>query len=122
MIITIVTIVAVAATIFGYIAQMKKMNKWKYSSEEKDSINKILRAHMNNVESELKASANHIRILQSELQSLKDKAKSINQKPKSDLVAKPATQPKKNFKKSFKLALKNPVVNSEVLDLSKKSL
>ena len=28
MIITIVTIVAVAATIFGYIAQMKKMNKY----------------------------------------------------------------------------------------------
>ena len=122
MIITIVTLAAVAATIFGHIAQMKKMNKWKYSSEEKDSINKILRAHMNNVESELKASANHIRILQSELQSLKDKAKSINQKPKSDLVTKPATQPKKNFKKSFKPALKNPVVNSEVLDLSKKSL
>lgn len=122
MIITIVTIVAVAATIFGYIAQMKKMNKWKYSSEEKDSVNKILRAHMNNVESELKASVNHIKTLQSELQSLKDKAKSINQKPKSDLVAKPASQPKKNFKKSFKPSLKNPVVNSEVLDLSKKSL
>jgi len=122
MIITIVTLAAVAATIFGHIVQMKKMNKWKYSSEEKDSINKILRAHMNNVESELKASANHIRILQSELQSLKDKAKSINQKPKSDLVTKPASQPKKNFKKSFKPSLKNPVVNSEVLDLSKKSL
>ena len=122
MIITIVTIVAVAATIFGYIAQMKKTNKWKYLSEEKDSVNKILRAHMNNVESELKASANHIKILQSELQSLKDKAKSVNQKPKSDLVNKPASQPKKNFKKSFKPSLKNPVVNSEVLDLSKKSL
>ena len=122
MIITIVTIVAVAATIFGYIAQMKKMNKWKYSSEEKDSVNKILRAHMNNVESELKASANHIKILQSELQSLKDKAKAVNQKPKLDSAPKTATQPKKNFKKSFKPALKNPVVNSEVLDLSKKSL
>ena len=122
MIITIVTIVAVAATIFGYITQIKKMNKWKYLSEEKDSVNKILRAHMNNVESELKASVNHIKTLQSELQSLKDKAKSINQKTKSDLVAKPASQPKKNFKKSFKPALKNPVVNSEVLDLSKKSL
>ena len=122
MIITIVTLAAVAATIFGHIAQMKKMNKWKYLSEEKDSVNKILRAHMNNVESELKASVNHIKILQSELQSLKDKAKSINQKPKSDLVAKPASQPKKNFKKSFKPSLKNPVVNSEVLDLSKKSL
>ena len=122
MIITIVTLAAVAATIFGHIAQMKKMNKWKYLSEEKDSVNKILRAHMNNVESELKASANHIKILQSELQSLKDKAKSINQKPKSDLVNKPASQPKKNFKKPFKPSLKNPVVNSEVLDLSKKSL
>ena len=93
MIITIVTIVAVAATIFGYIAQMKKMNKWKYSSEEKDSVNKILRAHMNNVESELKASANHIKILQSELQSLKDKAKAVNQKPKLDSAPKTATQP-----------------------------
>ena len=122
MIITIVTIVAVAATIFGYITQMKKMNKWKYSSEEKDSVNKILRAHMNNVESELKASANHIKILQSELQSLKDKAKAVNQKPKLDSAPKTATQPKKNFKKSFKPSLKNPVVNSEVLDLSKKSL
>ena len=122
MIITIVTIVAVAATIFGYIAQMKKMNKWKYSSEEKDSVNKILRAHMNNVESELKASANHIKILQSELQSLKDKAKAVNQKPKLDSAPKTATQPKKNFKKSFEPSLKNPVVNSEVLDLSKKSL
>lgn len=122
MIITIVTLAAVAATIFGYIAQMKKMNKWKYLSEEKDSINKILRAHMNNVESELKASVNHIKILQSELQSLKDKAKSINQKPKSDSAPKTATQPKRNFKKSFKPSLKNPVVNSEVLDLSKKSL
>lgn len=118
MIITIVTLAAVAATIFGYITQMKKMNKWKYSSEEKDSVNKILRAHMNNVESELKASANHIKILQSELQSLKDKAKAVNQKPKLDS----ATQTKKNFKKSFKPSLKNPVVNSEVLDLSKKSL
>ena len=122
MIITIVTIVAVAATIFGYIAQIKKMNKWKYLSEEKDSVNKILRAHMNNVESELKASANHIKILQSELQSLKDKAKAVNQKPKLDSAPKTATQPKKNFKKSFKPSLKNPVVNSEVLDLSKKSL
>ena len=122
MIITIVTIVAVAATIFGYIAQMKKMNKWKYSSEEKDSVNKILRAHMNNVESELKASVNHIKTLQSELQSLKDKAKAVNQKPKLNSVPKTATQPKKNFKKSFKPSLKNTVVNSEVLDLSKKSL
>ena len=122
MIITIVTLAAVAATIFGYITQMKKMNKWKYSSEEKDSVNKILRAHMNNVESELKASANHIKILQSELQSLKDKAKAVNQKPKLDSAPKTATRPKKNFKKSFKPSLKNPVVNSEVLDLSKKSL
>ena len=122
MIITIVTLAAVAATIFGYITQMKKMNKWKYSSEEKDSVNKILRAHMNNVESELKASSNHIKILQSELQSLKDKAKAVNQKPKLDSASKTATQPKKNFKKSFKPSLKNPVVNSEVLDLSKKSL
>ena len=122
MIITIVTLAAVAATIFGYITQMKKMNKWKYSSEEKDSVNKILRAHMNNVESELKASSNHIKILQSELQSLKDKAKAVNQKTKSDSTPKTALQPKKNFKKSFKPSLKNPVVNSKVLDLSKKSL
>lgn len=85
MIIAITTVAAIAAIIFGAI-QTNKLKKITEDLSNKDAANKILRAHMTNVESEVKASADYIKTLRSELQSCTDKAK----------AAKAKTQPKTN--------------------------
>ena len=79
MIIAITTIAAVAAIVFG----VTQKNKLKHTEEllsDKVTANTILRSHMNNVESELKAANDHIKSLRSELQSCTDKAKAAKAK------------------------------------------
>ena len=79
MIIAITTIAAIAAIVFG----VTQKNKLKHTEEllsDKVTANTILRSHMNNVESELKAANDHIKSLRSELQSCTDKAKAAKAK------------------------------------------
>lgn len=82
MIIAITTIAAVAAAVFGAI-QTKKLKEANDIVAEKDAMNRVLRSHMTNVESELKASNDYIRSLRSELQSCTDKAKAAKAKTQS---------------------------------------
>jgi len=91
MIITITTIAAIAAAVFGAI-QTKKLKEATEAVAEKDSLNRVLRAHMTNVESELKASNDYIRSLRSELQSCTDKAKAAKAKTQN---TKPAAKAEK---------------------------
>jgi len=105
MIIIITTIAAVAAVVFGAI-QTKKLNKANEIVAEKDAMCRVLRSHMTNVESELKASNDYIRSLRSELQSCTDKAKAAKAKaqpaPKTEKAApvmKSAPKTKRPYKK-----------------------
>jgi peptidoglycan hydrolase CwlO-like protein len=79
MIIVITTIAAIAAVVFG-VLQTKKLNQANEVINEKDTMVKVLRSHITNVESELKAGNDYIRSLRSELQSCTDKAKAAKAK------------------------------------------
>ena len=79
MIIAITTIAAIAAVVFG-VLQTKKLNQANEVINEKDTMVKVLRSHITNVESELKAGNDYIRSLRSELQSCTDKAKAAKAK------------------------------------------
>lgn len=100
MIIAITTIAAVAAAVFGTI-QTKKLKEANEIATDKDAMNRVLRSHMTNVESELKAANDYIKSLRSELQSCKDKAKSSA--AKAVKVAK-ATEPAVSNPKTEKAA------------------
>ena len=79
MIIAITTVAALAATVFGVI-QTNKLKQVTEDLSNKEAANKILRSHMTNVESEIKASNDYIKTLRSELQSCTDKAKAAKAK------------------------------------------
>ena len=109
MIIAITTVAALAAIVFGVI-QTNKLKQVTEDLSNKEAANKILRSHMTNVESEIKASNDYIKTLRSELQSCTDKAKAAKAKAqgskatapkveKAPAALKTATKTKRPYKK-----------------------
>jgi chromosome segregation ATPase len=91
MIIAITTVAALAAIVFGVI-QTNKLKQVTEDLSNKEAANKILRSHMTNVESEIKASNDYIKTLRSELQSCTDKAKAAKAKAQGSKVTAPKVE------------------------------